>query len=322
MNPITIIILGFTATGGLLFYTWINYGFAMTVSLHADFRHILWSNPILGHKVNWGVMFTLAFFFVLAMIGQKFRRLHFMLNTLALVSLLLIGFIIAVSLARVAYVCILIGLLYFYWKKGRGQLVAIMVLLAIVVSLLPDIIRMRAMQNLPTSFDTNMINEFLSGRLEVIWIPAFRAFMENPLFGRGFNGAGIYILGQAHLKYPHSGYLSTICDMGLIGLAAMIVVFIMFWKHVAIIYRDTNNTLIRRLALACKTQIIVLVLSNVTSDHSFLQQPVVVAPFFLSVGILFALYRGELEKREVQLRRQQQEESEMDRSQLAQIPVN
>ncbi len=317
-----IIIMGFAATGGLLLFLWIKYGFAMTLGLHADAQHILWSNPILGHKVNWGIMFTLAFFFVLAMIGQKFHRLNFLLNTLAIVSLVLMGFMIAISLARVAYFCILIGLFYYYWKRGRGQLVAIVVLVAIMVSFLPDIIRMRALQNIPTSFDTTMINQFLSGRLEVIWIPAFKAFMENPLFGRGFNGAGIYILGQEHLISPHSGYLSTICNMGLIGLALMIVVFVMFWKHASIIYNDTNNTMIRRLALACKTQIIILFFSNITSDHSFLQQPVVVAPFFLSVGILFALYRGELEKREALPEIQQQEESEVDRSQLAHLQAN
>ena len=316
-----IIIVGFAATGGLLLYLWIKYGLAMTIGLQADAQHILWSNPILGHKVNWATMFTLAFFFALAMIGQKFRRYNFLLNALAMISLVLMGFMIAISLARVAYFCILIGLLYFYWKKGRVQLFAIVALLAIIVPFMPDIIRMRAIQNIPTSFDATMINEFLSGRLEVIWIPAFKAFMENPIFGRGLNGAGIYFLGQAHLMSPHSGYLSTVCDMGLIGLAVMVVVFFMFWKHATIIYRNTNNTLTRRLALACKTQILIMIFSNITSDHSFLQQPVVVAPFFLSVGILFALYRGELEKREAQPETLQQEESDVHRSQLAHLPV-
>lgn len=314
-----IIILGFTATGFLLFYTWVKYGFAMTATMHAEIKHILWSNPILGHKVNWGIMFTLAFFFVLAMFGNKFRRLNTTLNTLALISLIILGFMIATSLARVAYVCILIGLFYFYWKKGRGQLVAIIAVLVIVVSLLPNIIRMRAMQNIPTSFDVNSINQFLSGRLEMVWKPAFMAFIENPIFGRGFNGAGIYFRGQEHLMSPHNGYLNTICDMGLIGLAVMVVLFIMFWKHVSLIQYNTKDYLTKRLALTCKTQIIVLILSNLTSDHSFLQQPVVMAPFFLSIGILCALYRGE---KETQLSTQQDEDSVVERPPLVQIPLN
>jgi hypothetical protein len=121
---------------------------------------------------------------------------------------------------------------------------------------------------------------------------------------------------------PHSGYLSTVCDMGLIGLSVIIILFVMFWKHATLIHRDTNDGLIRRLALAGKTQIIVLMLSNITSDHSFLQQPVVVAPFFLSIGILFALYRGELENRKTQISTQQNQQSVLDNPQLAQFPIN
>jgi O-antigen ligase len=316
-----IIILGFATTGSLLLFLWLKYGFAMTMGLHADAQHILWSNPILGHKVNWSTMFTLAFFFTLALVGQKFQRLNFLLNTLGVIALVLMGFMIAISLARVAYFCILIGLFYFFWKRGRGQLVAIMVLLAIVVAFLPNIVRMRAIQNIPTSFDANMIDQFLSGRLHTVWIPAFKAFIENPIFGRGFNGAGIYFLGQSHLMSPHSGYLSTICDMGLIGLAVMVILFVMLWKHTAIIYRDTNDQLIRRLALACKTQIIVLVFSNITSEHSFLQNPVVVAPFFLSIGILFALYRGELEHR-TELHTSSQEAPSLQSTELEHLAAN
>jgi O-antigen ligase len=243
-------------------------------------------------------MFTLAFFFMLALIGESFDHWNLLVKTLAVIAILLTFFVIAVSLARVAYVCFSVGLLYFYWKKGRFKLIGVIVLLALLVSFLPDIIRQRAVENLPDTLDKSTLDRFLSGRLVTLWIPAFRSFIENPLFGRGFNGAGIYILGQGHPISPHSGYVATLCDIGILGLAVAVWLFVGFWKRCSVIYRDTKNNLVRRLALACKAQILILAFSNLTSDHSFLYQPMIIAPFFLTAAILFALYRGEVDQRE------------------------
>ena len=186
-------------------------------------------------------------------------------------------------------------MIYFYWKKGRAQLIGTVVVIAIMVAILPEIVRLRALQDLPTSFDVDTLDRFLAGRLKNLWIPAFRAFAENPIFGRGFNGAGIYKLGQSFSIYPHSGYIATLCDMGILGLIAMLWFFASIWRHCTVIYNRTRNQLSRRLALACKTQVLILAFSNLTSDHSFFYQVMVVTPLFLSVALLFALYREELE---------------------------
>ena len=304
-----IMLLGFLAAGGILFYEWFIYGFAMGKDMSKNIAHILWSNPLIGHKVNWGILFTLAFFFVLAMMRQRFPNWNFALKVLVPLSLILITFLIAISLARVAYFCIIIGLVYFYWTRGRLQLIGVLIFLAILVAVMPEIIRMRAVENIPTAWHIDTLDRFLAGRLQSLWIPAFRAFIENPLFGKGVNGAGIYILGQGRTIFPHSGYVATLCDMGIIGLIVMVWLFAAFWKHCSLIYNRTRNDLTRRLALACKAQILVLAFSNLTSDHSFLYQPIVVAPFFLSVAMLFALYRNELAQIEVERPTLQKEEA-------------
>jgi O-antigen ligase len=169
-----------------------------------------------------------------------------------------------------------------------------LILLAVLIAVMPDIIRLRAMADIPTTWRVDTLNIFLAGRLKSLWIPASKAFLENPLFGRGVNGAGIYILGQAHPIYPHSGYVATLCDIGIVGLICMLWLFVAFWKFCGKIYHQTKHKFTRRLALACKAQIMVLMFSNLTSDHSFFYQPMVVAPFFLSVAILFAMFREEV----------------------------
>ena len=290
-----IIMLGFLTVGGILFSEWLRYGFAMSATMSKNITHLLWSNPIIGHKVNWGTMFTLSFMFVLAIIGQKFSNWNSVIKVLSWVTLGLLGFMIAVSLARVAYVSLIVGIFYFFWKKGRFQLVMILILLSLVVSLLPEIVRLRAVQDLPTAWNTEALNRFLSGRLLVRWVPAFQAFIENPLFGRGFNGAGIYALGQAIFTFPHSGYIATLCDMGIVGLIVMIWLFVSFWRYCDYINNHTKNQLTKRLSLGCKAQILIMFFSNLTSDHSFLYQPIVVAPFFLTAAMLFSLYGEEKE---------------------------
>jgi len=290
-----IILLGLLVAGGILFSEWLRYGFAMTTSLSVNRTHLLWANPVLGHKVNWGTMFTLSFFFVLAILGQRFYRWNLTLRVLSWVSLGLIGFMIAMSLARVAYVCFVVGISYFFWKRGRFQLLVILIILALAVSILPEMVRLRASQDLPTAWNVDTVNRLLSGRLNAIWIPAAQSFLENPLFGKGFNGAGVYLLGQAHFTFPHSGYIATLCDMGIVGLVVMIWLFVSLWRYCGRIYLNTKFQLTRRLSLGCRAQILILALSNLTSDHSFFYNPIVVAPFFPSVAMLFALYRQELE---------------------------
>ena len=292
---IIIILLGFVLASSILFSEWLRHGFAMTMTLSKDVTHLLWANPTFGHKVSWGTMFTLNFFFVLAILGQRFSNWNLVIKILSWISLGLLGFMIAVSLARVAYGCFLIGMFYFFWKKGRFQLVVTLLILVLAIFLLPEIVRLRATQDLPTTWNTNSLNRLLSGRLIVRWVPAIKAFVENPLFGRGFNGAGIYVLGQAFFTFPHSGYIATLCDMGIIGLAVMIWLFISFWKYCCHIYVNTKSQLTRRLSLGCRTQILILAFSNLSTDFTFFYNPMVVAPFFLSAAMLFSLYRDETE---------------------------
>jgi O-antigen ligase len=228
------------------------------------------------------------------LMGHRFSSSNLILKALSYIMVGLLLLLVAISLSRVAYFCVLIGLLYFFWKRGRIQLIGTTILLIFIVSVLPDIIRMRAVQDLPTTLSMDTINRLLAGRLIDRWIPAFRAFAENPVFGKGYNGAGIYVFGQAYQVFPHSGYVATLCDTGIIGLAAMIWLFISFWVQCNRIYHGTKNTITKRLALASKTQIIVLAFSNLSSDHSFFYEPMVVAPFFLTVAMTFALYREEM----------------------------
>jgi len=294
-----IILSGLLVAGGILFAEWLSHGFAMTTSFSVNRTHLLWANPVLGHKVNWGTMFTLSFFFVLAISGQRFHHWNFVLRLLSWIALGLIGFAIAVSLARVAYVCLVVGILYFFWKRGRFQLMVMLIILAIAISIMPEMVRLRASQDLPTVWNAVALDRLLSGRLSAIWIPAVQSFLESPLFGKGFNGAGVYLLGQAHFVFPHSGYIATLCDMGIVGLVVMIWLFVSLWRYCGRIYLNTKSQLTRRLSLGCRAQILILALSNLTSDHSFFYNPTVVAPFFPSVAMLFALYRQEQESQKV-----------------------
>jgi O-antigen ligase len=296
-----IILGGFIAAGGILFNEWLHYGFAVAFNMTKNVTHVLWANPLLGHKNNWGSMFALVFFFALALTGQKFNSWKWLLKYLTIFSLFFFGFLVALSLSRSAYICLTIGIMYFYWKKGRFQFLGIVIALALIVLILPDVVRMRAIQDIPTSWNTDTINQLFAGRLKDRWLPAAKSFIENPLFGRGFNGAGIYMLGQAQIISPHSGYSGTLCDMGIIGLAVMIWVFVTFWRHCSMIHANTKFPPTRRLALACKTQILILAVSNLAGDNSLFYRPVVLTPFFMAVAILFALYREESSQRDAEI---------------------
>lgn len=161
------------------------------------------------------------------------RMRLFLLVTLAVVSMALVLTFSRASIAAAG----LVGALFLMWKFNLRNLGLALIGLLLIAVVAGDALYSRAMLGFGESADA-----VSAGRIEGIWLPLVPELWKNPILGNGLssimwsfpmvNGA---MLPVAH---PHNAYLEALLDMGIVGLALLLVYFAHVWRGFRALCRD------------------------------------------------------------------------------------
>lgn len=133
------------------------------------------------------------------------------------------------SFSRIAWiVTVMISLFLFKKVKWNVRITALLLVCILALSF-NDLIVSRARFGVDATLHSrseSRINKISAGRVSTIWVPGIRMFLEKPIFGYGI---GSYVRTDSGLTPPHSAYLKTAIDLGVLGLLATISLFLYFW---------------------------------------------------------------------------------------------
>lgn len=85
-----------------------------------------------------------------------------------------------------------------------------------------------------------------------IWTDGLRIGMENPAMGVGLSGYEAYAGYDSHRFFAsaHNVYIQTFAEVGIVGLLALLAIFVLILREAWGLYRESEIPLVRSLALA------------------------------------------------------------------------
>jgi hypothetical protein len=147
-----------------------------------------------------------------------------------LAALGLVSFGIVLTFSRNAFLgFFLVNGLFLLWKFNMKKLGLAVLGTVVAAALAPDAVYRR----LTYGFDGGA-NEVSAGRIDGIWLPLLPETLKSPLWGSGLDSilwSEAIRSGTAEfVGHPHNAYLEALLDMGLIGLALLLVFYWKVWK--------------------------------------------------------------------------------------------
>ena len=182
------------------------------------------TDRIRRHRIAvWKVLLFAAFFAALILTG---KRAHILFGVCAIFAMFFVGCMSG---------------------NFRNRMKQLLVLFGIALATLLLLIRIPAFSSTLSRFlVTGSLDELSSSRISGLWLPAWNAFLEHPLFGIGWR--------QFKYQFPmlqgeylvnndcHNIYLQLLCENGIIGalpfFAVMLCIFLMTWRALC---RAKNN---------------------------------------------------------------------------------
>lgn len=162
-----------------------------------------------------------------------------LLATMALVVAALV-----LTFSRGAFLGFLLVCVLFLMSRRDAKSLFILGCLGIGLTLVGGVLLARLQMGF--GMDANTIS---AGRINGIWLPLLPEVWRNPVFGNGLSS----ILWSDAIRqgivqpvsHPHSAYLRTLLDMGLVGLTLLCAYFAHVWWRLRKLGRDpgTNPTL-------------------------------------------------------------------------------
>jgi len=161
----------------------------------------------------------------------KRRSLSFLLLGIFLTIMVFLSFSRGAWLALAALTFYLA--LHFYKQNKRLTIISIAAMILFVVAISSDYLTALVNWRWHSSFDPEMASNIeRAGMIRI----ALKAFLSNPLFGIGalnfstylLNTGDLYILRSEVLETltPHNFFLEILCELGLFGFIALMMVFI------------------------------------------------------------------------------------------------
>lgn len=184
---------------------------------------------------------------------------------------------ITLTFSRGAYLGMFIGLIYLV-STSRRKLVSLTAVVALgaVILIVPQSIN-RASHGI----GNGDIDGISSGRVDNIWTPLLPEIAKSPVIGAGL---GSILWSEAArnrtilpVGHPHSAYLASILDVGIVGT----IVVLLFFRHLWCIFRQlskcTEDKMLRGFFHGAAACVLVLFTQGVTDDsfmpsytHSFI----------------------------------------------------
>jgi len=184
-------------------------------------------SPLGLHANELGRMYAIVYALLLYTWSQT-RDYGLKVMLLASIGLVVVALVLTFS--RGGFVgFMLVSVLFLISRRQIGSLLVGLVVAVAALYFLPEPIYQRVTTGMGMG-----ANAVSAGRIDNIWIPLIPDLMKSPFYGQGI-GAMLWSdavrSGKSLLvTHPHSAYLQTILDMGLIGLALLCAYFLHVWR--------------------------------------------------------------------------------------------
>ena len=123
----------------------------------------------------------------------------------------------------------LVNALFLMWKFNMKKLGLAVLGTGLAVMLAPDAVYQRITYGWDRDADT-----VSAGRIEHIWQPLLPETLKSPLWGSGLEStlwsSPMHAGAMGLVGHPHNAYLEALLDMGLIGLALLLLFYWHVWK--------------------------------------------------------------------------------------------
>jgi O-antigen ligase len=152
------------------------------------------------------------------------------LKLFLLITLGVLGFALLLTFSRAAFAgAFLVSALFLTWKFNAKKLSFASLGLALVLLLAPG----EFWSRITYGFDVGA-DRVSAGRLEGLWLPLLPELAKSPLWGNGIDAITwsdpMQIGVISPTTHPHSAYLESLFDMGVIGLALLLAYYWHVWK--------------------------------------------------------------------------------------------
>lgn len=184
-------------------------------------------SPIGLHANDLGRLYAVAYaFFLFAWAESRSRPFRL----LCIASMAVVTAALVLTFSRGAFFgFLLVNALFLLWRfNGKKVAFALLAALALVLVLPPEVYE-RATLGFGVSADA-----VTAGRIDGIWLPVLPELWKSPLWGQGLGSVmwsdamnnGLML----QVTHPHSAYLESLLDIGVLGLALMIAYFVHVWR--------------------------------------------------------------------------------------------
>lgn len=166
------------------------------------------------------------------------------------------------SYSRGAYLATAAAFSFYGLVKKRIFIVAIIALVAAWQTVLPASVvdRIQMTENAEGELEGSAAH-----RLD-LWSHATGLFMDNPVFGVGFNGFG-FTVEEGELTDTHNFYLKTLAEQGIIGFSLLVTLLVKAFLSGLRLFRKGVTDFQRALGLGFMGTVIAMSVTNVFGDR-------------------------------------------------------
>jgi O-antigen ligase len=168
------------------------------------------------------------------------------------------------SYSRGAYAAAFGVLVFFGLIKKRSLLILVFCIYLAWQTILPASVVDRISM---TRSESGELEDSAAMRLE-IWNYAIDLYKANRIFGVGFGGYSLSVLDKTgHPRDSHSIYLKTLSEQGIVGLAILLLVFVMAFYSGGKLFRGGKTPFQKGLGLGFLGCIVALMITNMFGDR-------------------------------------------------------
>ena len=224
-------------------------------------RHLSVLGP---HANELGLVLNMALALALCSLGQARTRAAML--WLGAGSLVLAAGIV-LTFSRGAFLGLVVVMIYAVLVRRKGGwMPLVLAALLLGVAAMSDAVVGRVLHGI----GGNDIDLISSGRVNEIWRPLIPEIARHPLFGSGH--AAILWSEAAQTRsilpvgHPHSAYLASLLDVGLVGSLITLVFFVHMWRMFWRVARDGQAHGLRGFFLGAAACIPLLLVQGITDD--------------------------------------------------------
>lgn len=151
-------------------------------------------------------------------------------------------------------------------SKNTRSAIAVMLMAACAVALLPGAVIERA----STGVTTGDYGAISAGRADQIWPQVIPVIFDAPLVGGGLKSilwSPPVRSGVLSVAHPHNAYLSLLMDMGLFGFILVMAFFAWAWMQMRRASRDADDSFYQHFFAGASVTLLLLFAQGISDDH-------------------------------------------------------